>query len=105
MHGEVGTPIRQQVSRISAAHDHLGSTAAICVWYRVLACHSTGTSSEFITLKQVTRTTGLPKAWLRSEADARRLPCIRAGRVRMFDTEAVRQALETLQWQEGENGN
>lgn len=62
-------------------------------------------STEFITLKQLARTTGLPEAWLRREADARRLPCIRAGRVRMFDPEAVRQALEKLQEQKGENGN
>jgi len=32
-------------------------------------------------------------AWLKREADAGRLPCIRAGRWRMFDLDAVLKAL------------
>lgn len=36
-------------------------------------------------------------AWLRREADAGRLPCIRAGRLRMFDLAAVLKALAERQ--------
>jgi len=39
------------------------------------------------------RELGLPAAWLRREADARRVPCIRVGRRRMFDPDAVMRAL------------
>ncbi|MCC6427498.1 MAG: hypothetical protein IT435_11830 [Phycisphaerales bacterium] len=36
---------------------------------------------------------GVPASWLRREADADRVPCLRVGRRRMFDLEAVRLAL------------
>ncbi len=36
----------------------------------------------------------LPRRWLKQEADAGRIPCLRIGkRVRLFDVAAVRQAL------------
>jgi len=62
--------------------------------------HSSYMSSKYVLLKSLARTTGLPAAWLRREADAGRLPYIKAGRVRMFDPEAVTAALKRLQ--EGE---
>jgi hypothetical protein len=39
----------------------------------------------------------LPAAWLKREADAGRLPHIRAGRLRMFNLAAVMQALADRQ--------
>lgn len=35
----------------------------------------------------------LPREWLMVEADAGRLPCLRVGRKRIFNLEAVRAAL------------
>lgn len=45
------------------------------------------------TTKELAERTGLPVAWLKREADEGRLPCIRVGRRRYFDAEAVEQAL------------
>lgn len=50
-----------------------------------------------LTLSQLSERTGLPAAWLRREADAGRLPCIRAGRLCMFDLAAVMKALAQRQ--------
>lgn len=36
----------------------------------------------------------LPRTWIRDEADAGRLPCLRVGRTRLFSLAAVREALE-----------
>lgn len=57
-------------------------------------------SHKYVKLKELSRATSLPAAWLRREADAGRLPCIRAGRVRMFDPEIVKAALAKLQERE-----
>jgi hypothetical protein len=46
-----------------------------------------------LTVYDLSERTGLPLAWLRREADAGRLPCIRAGRRRMFDLAAVMNEL------------
>lgn len=53
--------------------------------------------AKLLTLNQLSERTGLPAAWLRREADAGRLPCIRAGRLRMFDLDAVLKALAERQ--------
>ncbi|MBC7834523.1 MAG: hypothetical protein H7Y88_05405 [Phycisphaerales bacterium] len=53
--------------------------------------------TKLITLHQLAERTGLPAAWLKREADAGRLPCIRAGRLRMFDLAAVLKALAERQ--------
>jgi hypothetical protein len=55
--------------------------------------------ATLLTLNQLSEHTGLPAAWLKREADAGRLPCIRAGRRRMFDLAAVLKML--AQRQEG----
>jgi len=60
-------------------------------------------SIQYINLKELSRATRLPAAWLRREADAGRLPCIKAGRVRMFDPETVKAALSKLQEREVRN--
>ena len=49
--------------------------------------------TKLLTLHRLAERTGLPVAWLRREADEGRLPCIRAGRRRMFDLAAVLKAL------------
>lgn len=52
-----------------------------------------GMNGKLITLGSLALHTGLPTAWLRREADAGRIPCIRAGRLRRFDLDDVRAAL------------
>lgn len=53
--------------------------------------------AKLLTLHCLAERTGLPVAWLKREADAGRLPCIRAGRMRMFDLAAVLKALAERQ--------
>ena len=53
--------------------------------------------AKLITLNDLAERTGLPVAWLKREADEGRLPCIRAGRLRMFDFDTVRKAIAELQ--------
>jgi len=60
--------------------------------------------TKLLTLNQLAERTGLPVAWLRREADAGRLPCIRAGRLRMFDLVAVLKALAVRQENEVRDG-
>ena len=50
-----------------------------------------------VNLHELSERSGLPLAWLRREADAGRLPCLRAGRRRMFDMDAVVAALAKRQ--------
>lgn len=52
---------------------------------------------KLLSLNQLSDHTGLPAAWLRREADAGRIPCIRAGRRRMFNTAAVLKVLAERQ--------
>lgn len=52
---------------------------------------------KLLGLNELADRTGLPVAWLKREADAGRLPCVRAGRRMFFDAEAVRQALTERQ--------
>ena len=61
-------------------------------------------SAKLLTLDQLSDCTGLPAAWLKREADAGRLPCIRAGRRRMFDLAAVLKALAERQESEVARG-
>ncbi len=53
--------------------------------------------AKLLSLNELAERTGLPAAWLKREADAGRLPCIRAGRRRMFDLGAVLSALAERQ--------
>jgi len=52
---------------------------------------------KYVRLHELVRQTRLPAAWLKREADAGRLPCIRTGRLRMFDLAAVLDALSKRQ--------
>jgi len=49
--------------------------------------------TKLVSLPALSDLTGIPMAWLRRESDSGRLPCLRVGRRRMFDPEAVRKAL------------
>lgn len=51
-------------------------------------------AAKYLNLRQLARTTSLPMAWLKREADAGRIPCLKAGRSRMFDLDRVRIALQ-----------
>jgi len=47
----------------------------------------------YLPLEPAASTLGVPRTWLRREADAGRIPCLRIGRRRLFDVESVREAL------------
>ena len=47
----------------------------------------------FITLHALSRRLGLPAAWIKAEADAGRIPSLRAGRRLMFNPDAVNSTL------------
>lgn len=49
--------------------------------------------SNLIHLPGLARRLGVPASWLRREADAGRLPCVRAGSQRLFDSELVERVL------------
>lgn len=68
----------------------------------MLACMDTKT---FMPLHMLSRRLGLPAAWIKAEAEAGRLPHLRAGRQMMFNPEAVERVLfeRTQQEQEGKN--
>ncbi|MHC4947206.1 MAG: hypothetical protein ACYTG1_02945 [Planctomycetota bacterium] len=57
--------------------------------------------TSFINLQQLARRLGLPMAWLRAEAEAGRLPCLRAGRRLMFNITEVEDALARRDDREG----
>ena len=63
-----------------------------------------GMDAKLLTLNELSERTGLPAAWLRREAEARRLPCIHAGRRWMFDLSAVMKGLAERQESEVSRG-
>lgn len=46
-----------------------------------------------VTLRELAARVGLPRQWLKQEAAAGRLPCLRVGRTLRFNVEAVESAL------------
>ena len=50
-------------------------------------------TDQLVSLRGLSRELKIALGWLRDEADAGRIPCLRAGRKRLFNVEAVRQAL------------
>ena len=50
-------------------------------------------TSELVPLPACADYFGLPATWLRTEADAGRIPMLRAGRRRLFNLDAVRRVL------------
>lgn len=61
-------------------------------------------SDKHISLLELSERTGLPAAWLKREADARRIPCLLVGRRRMFCVAAVLKTLEARQKKGGARG-
>ena len=59
---------------------------------------------QFIPLNVLARRTGLPLAWLKAQAQAKQLPCIKAGRRLMFDPIEVEQVLAERARQQVEGG-
>ncbi len=49
--------------------------------------------SELLSLARAARRLGLTAKWLRAEADAGRVPCLRAGTRYLFDLAALTEAL------------
>lgn len=58
-------------------------------------------NEKLLSLAELADHTGLPVAWLRREADAGRIPCIRAGRRRMFNPTTVLKVLAEQQTKGG----
>ena len=58
--------------------------------------------SKILNLRQMAQKLGVSQAWLRTEADSGRVPCLRAGRSILFAPKAVLNALAKLA-QEGGN--
>lgn len=50
-------------------------------------------TDELLSLPRMARRLGVTVAWLRDEADAERVPCLRAGRRYLFAPAAVSAAL------------
>jgi len=50
-------------------------------------------SNSFLSLDALSVTLGLPRTYLRAEAKAERIPCLRIGRRLLFDADAVRKTL------------
>jgi excisionase family DNA binding protein len=48
---------------------------------------------ELLILARMARRLGVTNEWLRAEADAGRVPCLRAGKRYLFNPEAVQQVL------------
>lgn len=51
------------------------------------------TQPALLPLSVIARLEGVPAIWLRDEADAGRIPCLRAGRRILFDRETVERIL------------
>jgi len=47
----------------------------------------------FIPLHRLSQRLGLPSAWLKGEAEAGRVPCLRAGRRLLFNPKVVEETL------------
>ncbi|MCC7172796.1 MAG: hypothetical protein IT459_20270 [Planctomycetes bacterium] len=48
---------------------------------------------QLVALPQLSRHLRTPARWLKEEADAGRIPCIKAGRQRLFDLATVERVL------------
>jgi hypothetical protein len=54
-------------------------------------------NAKLLSLNHLSERTGLPAAWLKREADAGRIPCLRVGKKRMFDLATVLKTLSEMQ--------
>ncbi len=51
------------------------------------------TARQFVSITEASRRFGVPLAWLKAEALAGRIPCLRVGRRLLFNVEAVERVL------------
>ena len=58
-------------------------------------------AGAYYSLEALASALALPRGWLRDEADAGRIPCLRVGTRRMFDVQAVRDSLAERALQTG----
>jgi hypothetical protein len=49
--------------------------------------------ATLLPLGPTARLLGVPSGWLRAEADAGRLPCLRAGAIYLFDVDTIERLL------------
>jgi len=49
--------------------------------------------NELLSLSRMARRLGVTQQWLRDQADAGKVPCLKAGTRYLFNTEAVQEAL------------
>jgi hypothetical protein len=57
--------------------------------------------SDLLTLHQLARELRIDRVWLRNEALARRIPCLRAGKKFLFSLSAVKETLANRAAKEG----
>jgi hypothetical protein len=50
-------------------------------------------TKSFIPIDVLATKLAIPQTWLRTEADAARIPCLKIGRRRLFDLDTVRRVL------------
>ena len=55
--------------------------------------YTLGMEHDVVSIHELATELRLPHDWLRREADAGRIPCLRVGRRRLFNISAVRKAL------------
>jgi len=58
-------------------------------------------TDSLVTLPGLTRALRLPTQWLKREADSGNIPCLRIGRKRLFNVDAVRRVLAQRAAREG----
>ncbi len=63
--------------------------------------HDVRMETRLIRLEELSEKTGLPLAWLKRETDAERIPCVRAGRAKMFNLQQVLTTLDDRAKREG----
>ena len=61
--------------------------------------------SELLSLSRMARRLGVIQQWLRDEADAGKVPCLKAGNRYLFNPEAVQEALSTKAAQTRQGGD
>ena len=61
----------------------------------------TNQPETFVPLQQAAGCLGVPAAWLKAEAEAGRIPRLKAGRRLLFNVDAVERVLLTRAQQEG----
>lgn len=61
--------------------------------------------SDLLTLSRMARRLGVPKQWLREQAETGRVPCLKAGSRYLFNALAVQEALASKAARMRQGGN